>query len=300
MTDSFVVLSKTNDSLLRLKDIFANYAEYRKNLSLSEGSKNAMGIVQDKGALSEEKLSSYLSRFDGVDVSTLEIKNDFRKDGYYSVAVKIFELPFWFYLRESGHVLENLEFQEASGTLNTSFKQATLALDEREKILRDSFGGAETPEDRERFDFKKIFKNLFIAPKKEEAATSATPSGPENIREMDPAVLVTVQRELVKKDFTNIEPFASVSVKNIYAEIRDGAYDIDLFDISVSSPGISRNYRALLSGKYLFTSDTHAFAKLKLKVSKEEGSGYEFDGASVSVFPDSIPLLSFVSEMSKF
>lgn len=81
-----------------------------------------------------------------------------------------------------------------------------------------------------------------------------------------PEIQLFIQKELLDKDFKNIENFLPIKFKNINASIKDGNYIIELSGIEKTFMG-NTNYSLELSGKYIF--NRHSFSRLTFKVKKE-------------------------------
>lgn len=101
------------------------------------------------------------------------------------------------------------------------------------------------------------------------ATTSAeTPTTPhKDASSATPEIQLFIQKELLDKDFKNIESFLPIKFKNITASISEGNYMIDLNDIDAAFAGESGTYSVKLSSKYIF--NRHSFSRLLLKVKKE-------------------------------
>lgn len=269
MTDNFVILSATVERLKMLGNIFVDYAGYRKNLTLNDATRNATGILLGGMKLSKESIQSYMAHFNGVDITTLQVLNDFEKDGFYDVRVTISDRPFSFQLREPGNILTNLMYIDESGNIVDSFKQATISLDEREKLAKDKVALANTVEDRTRYNFANYFKATFFGMDESPANTPTRPASQPTRPEMTPEMQLTVQHELIEKDFRNLATFAPIAIRNIFAKIEGGIYDIDIFDVPMSVRGSSTNHRIELSSKYIFTDQVHAFSGINFKIQQE-------------------------------
>ena len=95
--------------------------------------------------MSVEKVTEYLKDFVGIDITTLDISNDFKRDGFYQINVSFFGKPFEFKLNPQGNVIQKMIYTETDGTKNTNFEQASISLTEREKLFRDQASGTTTP-----------------------------------------------------------------------------------------------------------------------------------------------------------
>jgi len=103
---------------------------------------------------------------------------------------------------------------------------------------------------------------------------------------------VFVDRELIQKDFKNVVSVFPATLSNIYAEVKDGEYDITINRVKsrITSGELSETIE--FSGKYLFSQSVHAFYRLSLQVDNEEG-GREFGGVTITVSPSRIDLANF-------
>lgn len=234
VTDNFMILSATTGRLKDLGNIFADYAGYRKNLTLNDATRNATGILLGGTKLSKESLQAYLARFDGIDLSTLQVLNDFEKDSFYDIRVTINGRPFSFQLREPGNILTNLMYIDESGNTVDAFKQATISLDDREKVAKEKVAQSSSIEERARYSFSNYFKTTFFAVNPA-STTNNSSENPSVVRpEMSPDMQLTVQHELIEKDFRNLASFAPIAIRNIFAKVESGVYDIDVFDVPVT------------------------------------------------------------------
>ncbi len=90
MTDNFTLLSDTLTYTKKLRDIFLDYPEYLKSIKLNDKNKDARGIlIVQTQEMSRENLETYLSTFNNISLSSLQIFNNFKKDGFYDVQVGI-------------------------------------------------------------------------------------------------------------------------------------------------------------------------------------------------------------------
>jgi membrane protease subunit (stomatin/prohibitin family) len=60
--------------------------------------------------MSKENLIAYLKNFNNIDISSLQIVNNFQKDGFYEVQVSIVGNIFTFKLWEKDHVIADISF----------------------------------------------------------------------------------------------------------------------------------------------------------------------------------------------
>ena len=274
--NNFALLAATVAKSKALQDIISDYPTYRKNLLLAEGSRNATGIVFGADHLSEETLRSYLSQFSGLNIGTLQVRNDFQKDGFYDVQVTIDERLFSFTLREPGNILTNLMFTDETGKVNEDFKQAVIVLSDREKIAKERLASARTAEEREQYDFRNYFRTTFFGSAVKTPVENHSTDQTANHPEMSPDMQLTVQHELIEKDFHNLATFMPIAIKNIYAKIENGVYDIDLFGIQFAVRAKESSYLLEFHSKYAFSSDEHTFKNMAFKVLKDDTNGYLF------------------------
>ncbi len=224
--------------------------------------------------------------------------NDFEKDNAYDVRITIGGQPFSFTLREPGNILTNLIYVDETGNTNENFKSAAISLDDREKLSKERVAMAQTADDRAKYDFRNYFKATFFKAVDLPVITTTGPVIPSH-PEMSPDMQLTVQHELIEKDFRNLSTFAPIAIKNIYAKIDSGIYDIDLFGVRFSLRGVITAYPIEMTSKYIFTDQEHAFSGISFKVLKDNPQdGYMFGGVDIHVIPNKIDLASFQNSLA--
>jgi hypothetical protein len=67
-----------------------NYPKYLNDFHLNANNKSVKGILLDtENEMSKEKLETYLKDFNNIDLESLQILNNFEKDGFYEIQVTI-------------------------------------------------------------------------------------------------------------------------------------------------------------------------------------------------------------------
>ena len=90
MSDNYTLLSDTLGSTNKLRGIFLDYPEYLKSIELNDKSRKARGIlIVETQEMSRENLETYLSTFNNIHISSLQIFNNFKKDGFYDIQIRI-------------------------------------------------------------------------------------------------------------------------------------------------------------------------------------------------------------------
>lgn len=147
----------------------------------------------------------------------------------------------------------------------------SLSLDDRAKRLKEASAIATTPEERERYDIHNFFKSTFFpADTSSEVTASGSQSSGTQHPPLSPEMQIFVQRELIEKDFSITSKFFPISIKNIYAAIVDGSYEITLSGIHTTAMSPTRLYGLDFESEYIFTSETHAFHEMSVIVASSE------------------------------
>lgn len=90
MSDNYTLLNETLGNTSKLRDIFLDYPAYLKTVELNDRSRKARGIlIVETQEMSRENLETYLSTFNNINISSLQIFNNFKKDGFYDLQVRI-------------------------------------------------------------------------------------------------------------------------------------------------------------------------------------------------------------------
>ncbi|NCP77179.1 hypothetical protein GW830_03555 [bacterium] len=70
--------------------MFNNYSKYLNDFHLNESNRSAKGIlVEEEIKMSKEILTTYLQKFNNLDISSITVTNNFREDGFYETQVTI-------------------------------------------------------------------------------------------------------------------------------------------------------------------------------------------------------------------
>lgn len=117
--------------------MFTNYPKYLNDSHLNENNKSARGILVEKGTvMSREILEAYLKNFNSLDISSLQVTNNFEKDRFYEIQVNIMNNTFNFKLWEQNHVLADISYTDFSGMKHT-FPNITIPLDQKEEQFKE-------------------------------------------------------------------------------------------------------------------------------------------------------------------
>ncbi|NDK19428.1 hypothetical protein GW819_01150 [Candidatus Gracilibacteria bacterium] len=294
LIDSYTLLKNTIKSFEIFVSMFNNYSKYLNDFHLNESNRSAKGIlVEEEIKMSKEILTTYLQKFNNLDISSITVTNNFREDGFYETQVTILGNVFHFNLYEQDHILTDISFTDGSGQKH-SFPNISIPLDQKEEQLKDLFDGVDNPSLKYKYDFRNFFETTFL--KGDSTNTTNPPEttpSPINTSSASPEIQLFIQKELLDKDFKNIESFLSIGFKNIDASISsDGNYVIDLHDIAKTFSINGTVFSTEFNSKYTF--NRHAFSRLLSKVKKEggEAGSYEFNGISIEILPARMSLLS--------
>lgn len=273
IVDSYTLFKTTLNSFDTIISMFSNYPKYLNDFHLNDTSKTAKGILIEKeNEMSKEILETYLKGFNNLDISSLQIRNNFQKDGFYEIQVSLLGNVFHFSLWEQNHILSDISYTDAFGKEHT-FPNITIPLDQKEEQLKELFGSSDDPALQYKYDFKNFFETTFL--KGDSAMPESTEPEPVNSSKSTssatPEIQLFIQKELLDKDFKNIETFLAIRFKNIDASIGSGSYIIELHSIGKTFAGNNSSFSVELSGKYIF--NRHSFSRLTLKVKKEGDAG---------------------------
>jgi hypothetical protein len=111
IVDSYSLLITTLESFDIFVSMFNNYPKYLNDFHLSESSRLARGILIEKeDIMSKEIAQAYLKNFNNLDITTLQIANNFQKDGFYEVQVTILGSIFTFKLWNQNHMIADISY----------------------------------------------------------------------------------------------------------------------------------------------------------------------------------------------
>lgn len=295
MSDNYTLLSETLAYTKKLRDIFLNYPEYLKSIELNDKNKEARGIlIINKQEMSRENLETYLSSFNNIDLSSLQIFNNFKKDGFYDVQVNIWGNTFTFKLWSEGHTISDISYMDSSLKKHI-FPNITITLDQKKEQLKELSAWVSEPELQYRYDFKNFFEITFLQSDSNYSTPLQSPPTNEtssNKSSMTPEMQIFVQKELIEKDFKNIENFLPINFNNIFATIQNGNYAINLSVIKKTFQGKIDSHSVEITGKYVF--DRHMFYKLSFQVYEPnwQNGEYDFRGTQIEILPPRILLMS--------
>lgn len=121
--------------------IMTTYEEYRKSKILDDEMRTTSGVVLNPETstlpINREKITEYLSQFNGLDTSTLRILNErtLKTDGFYDISVRILSIPFFFKIADKNHLVYDLRFIR-DGAEDRTFEKLPIDFDQREARLR--------------------------------------------------------------------------------------------------------------------------------------------------------------------
>jgi hypothetical protein len=96
--------------------ILTDYSTYRQNLELDPLNQAAsrLSLDDNKPQLSLQALQTYLSQFNGLQVNTIQVSNNFSVDNFYLVRVIILDRVFTFRLNPIGNVIDGIKITDAA------------------------------------------------------------------------------------------------------------------------------------------------------------------------------------------
>ena len=297
-------LMKEYDSLKYKISIFEDYNSYIVKLNLNKENKDLKWLDYNNSdnQLSVSNIRNYLSQFNQVDINSLNILNSssLKKDWFYDVSINISQVQFNFKLNPNWNTVYNLTYKDPNWNVVDTFIDSSLPFDDKEIVWTDLYASAETPKDKEKYDFKNIFYNLYLSPS---AKTNLTQNWDPDIKTQTDntpiAIKLFIQRELIDKDFKYIYDFLPIKFNNIKVSIENWNYLINVIDAEKSFNSKNTYYSSLFSSDY--NIKTHSFTDITLKV-KDENSvwdniTYKFDALDISIVPNSIEVRSLSSKL---
>lgn len=288
--DSYSLLVKTLDSFNIFISMLDNYTKYLSDFHLDTENRLARGIlIQKEDRMGIDIVQTYLQKFNNIDIATLQVINNFQKDGFYEIQVMILWNTFDFKLWTQNHMIADISYLDVFGTKKT-FPDSTISLDQKEKQLQELFLTTNDANLKYKYDFKNFFENTFL--KTSTLSVNSTPTNNAPIPTpslMTPEMQLFIQHELLEKDFKNIADFLPIVFSNAYAYIKDGAKIVELSKINKVFSWEEKNYPIELSGNYIITR--HLFSRMTFLVKREEGEWYEFNTTPIQIFPARIGFL---------
>lgn len=296
--DNFILLSQTYEHTNQMRYILFNYPEYIKKLELNNRSKRAHGILIEKSeAMSQESLDRYLKDFNNVDLSTLQIVNNYRGDGFYDIRIDILGNHFALRLWPEDHTIADISYIDMAGKKHV-FPNVVIKLDQKKQQMAESYNSASDTMTRDRYDFKNFFVTVLL--RGLDTKTSVPIAPLSSIGAIDPSSVdrppmttemqLFIQKELLEKDFKNIADTLSIGLANVYVAIKNESYAIDLSGIKKTVKGRDTAYPIEFESKYVF--DRHVFYQLSFRVRSIDTNEYEFGGNTIQISPSRISLTS--------
>ncbi len=93
--------------------MFDNYSKYLSDFHLDANNRSARGILIEKeDRMGIDIVQKYLQNFNNLDISTLQVGNNFQKDGFYEVQVMIFGNVFAFKLWDQNHMIADISYTD--------------------------------------------------------------------------------------------------------------------------------------------------------------------------------------------
>lgn len=292
--NSYILLKKTLESFDIFISMLNNYPKYLNDFHLNANNKLARGILIDtENEMSKEKLETYLKGFNNIDITTLQLLNNFEKDEFYEIQVTILGRVFNFKLWQNNHIIGDISYTDTFGEKHT-FPNITLSLDKKEKQMRELISLYEDPAVQYKYNFKNFFEVTFLQDNSTSIVNTVQKETgtTEPLSSTIPEIRLFIQKELIEKDFKNIANFLPISYKNIDASISDGSYVIKLSNIEKTFIGnTNTTYFMELNGSYIF--NRHSFSRLSFTVKTDQNNlFYEFNNTPVEILPARISLFS--------
>lgn len=289
--DSYSLLITTLNSLNILVSMFDNYSKYLSDFHLDANNRSARGILIEKeDRMGIDIVQKYLQNFNNLDISTLQVGNNFQKDGFYEVQVMILGNVFAFKLWDQNHMIADISYTDTLWNKKT-FPDMTILLDQKEQQFKDLGTATEDLNLKYKYDFKNFFENTFLRGNSVAVINVPSTSDPvSTTSSTTPEMQLFIQQELLDKDFKNIVDFLPIHFSNVYAYVQDGARIVELSKINKGFTGNEKNYSVELSGNYVITR--HLFSRLSFTVRAEwDIKWYEFNGIPIQIFPIRISFL---------
>ncbi|EKD66310.1 MAG: hypothetical protein ACD_49C00051G0009 [uncultured bacterium (gcode 4)] len=297
-------LSKSYDSLKFKIDIFKDYNSYILRLNLNKENKDLkwLDYSNSDNQLSVSAIRDYMSQFNQVDIGSLNVLNNssLNKDWYYNISIIISQFQFNFKLNPNWNTVYDLVYKDSNWNTIDKFKKLPVPLDEKEEAMADLYSSAETPTDKDKYDFKNIFYNLYVNPdSNSNIADSWNPIAQTQTDDTPVAIKLFIQRELIGKDFKYISNFLPIKFSNIKVTIEWWNYIINLLNVDKSFNSLNNSFSALINSNY--DIKTHSFTNMTLKIKDENGVGdnisYKFDALDISIVPSNIEVRSLSNKL---
>lgn len=289
--DSYSLLKTTLKSFDTIISMLSNYQKYLDDLDLNTSSKYARGIfIEKENKMSIENVQNYLKDFNNLDIWSLQISNNFQKDGFYEIQVSILDSTFSFKLWDKNHTIADISYTDTLWKKHT-FSDFYISLDQKEEEFKKLTDSVQEPNIKYKYDFKNFFENTFLNTSSLVMSNTLVTSPPINTRKVaTPEIQLFIQHELLDKDFKNIVDFLPILFKNINAYNKDGERIIELSNIEKNFTGNGNNYFVEFNGKYLL--DHHLFSQLTMKVRTDGWDVWQFNfnGTSIELLPPRITL----------
>lgn len=297
-------LMKAYDSLKYKIGIFEDYNSYILKLNLNKENKDLkwLDYSNSNNQLSISNIQDYLSQFNQVDINSLRILNSssLNKDWFYNVSIIISQFQFNFKLNPNGNTVYDLIYKDSNGNTIDKFKKLPVSFDDKKEVLLDLYSSSENPTDRDKFDFKNIFYNLYINP---DSSTNMVNNWNQDTQiqtdDTPIAIKLFIQKELIDKDFKYISNFLPIKFNNIKVSIEGWNYIINITWVEKSFNSLNTYFSTLFSSSY--NIKTHSFENITIKVKDENSTGtdisYKFDSLDISIVPSSIEVRNLSSKL---
>lgn len=297
-------LMKAYDSLKYKIGIFEDYNSYILKLNLNKENKDLkwLDYSNSDNQLSVSNIQDYLSQFNQVDINSLNILNSssLNKDWFYNVSIIISQFQFNFKLNPNGNTVYDLIYKDSNGNTVVKFKKLPVSFDDKKEAMLDLYSSSENPTDRDKYDFKNIFYNLYVNP---DSGTNIADNWSQDTQtqtdDTPVAIKLFIQKELIDKDFKYISNFLPIKFNNIKVSIEGWNYIINIAWVEKSFNSLNTYYPTLFSSSYNIKS--HSFTNISLKIKDESSTGdsisYKFDSLDISIIPANIEVRSLSSKL---
>ena len=286
--DSYTFLKDRYLKLKSIISIFENYNDYIVRINLNKENQDLkwLDFITDT-EFKLEDLQEYLSQFNWVDISSLKILNDYKKDLFFNVNLNILGIGFNFKINPNWFIVYDLTFKDSQWKIIDTFKNLPISFEEKEKIYKELFTSQDDIKLKEKYDFKNIFYTVYLA--NDDKKIQFVAQDDTNIN--NPVeISLFIQNELILKDFKYTEKFLNIWFNNIKAAIENWEYKINIFDIKKQFTIKDSSLNVEINAWYIFKE--HSFSDMQLKLLKDKQvwrkKEYEFNWDTIKIIPEKI------------
>ncbi|EKE28705.1 MAG: hypothetical protein ACD_3C00026G0006 [uncultured bacterium (gcode 4)] len=299
--NNYVLLNEQYAKLDHInEEVLGNYNAWVKKLNLKKEFRDAKEIIYEEAVvMNKDELSSYISQFNWVEISSLNLINEssLLKDWYYKASVNVINSNIEFRLYPEGHKLSNIIIVDLTTQKKTNYP-TSIILDDKEELFDTLVSSAENEASKRKYDFKNFLANilnLWVEVTQTPNKQDDTDSKPTEAR----FISLFKQNKLIDWDFTFIKKFINIPFSSINVKIINEEYVIDILNADKSFNWESLTFGTKLNSSYNFASKTFEnITFLLLKENRVAEDPYELWGNEVSIVPSRIWLKEFSQKLS--